>query len=254
MGFFWSVIYPIMNLFVYLFVFQLILQATWGPDQSSQEVVLLMLVGIVAWSAFSETVSRSTNTLVDNASLIEKVVFPSEILPVFITVSALINMMIALPIVGLALAWGMLNPSEDPRLLAAAAESGNQGIQVGFALLWLPLLLVLQGVFTAGLGFFLATFNLFWRDTFHVIGVGLTVWMFLTPIFYPADRIVLEGYGWLLDYNPMHWLLEMYRGVMVKNLSPPPLEVLKFAGAGVVTLFLGSTFFMRQRERFPDLL
>jgi lipopolysaccharide transport system permease protein len=254
MGFFWSVIYPIMNLFVYLFVFQIVLQMTWSADKSSQEVVLLMLVGIVSWTAFAETLSRSTNTLIDNANLIQKVVFPSEILPVYITISALINMVIALPVVGLALIYGMLNPPEDPATVAAALESGNLGIQVGAALLWLPVLLILQGVFTAGIAFFLATFNLFWRDTIHIIGVIVTVWMFLTPIFYPADRMVAEGFEWMLTYNPMHWLLDMYRDVMVKNISPEFGELALFGGVALVSLFLGSQFFSSQRERFPDLL
>ncbi len=254
MGFFWSVVYPVMNLFVYLFVFQIVLEMTWSPDKSSQEVVLLMLVGIVAWTAFAETLSRGTNTLVDNANLIQKVVFPSEILPVYITISALINMVIALPVVGLALVYGMLNPPTDEATIAAAEAAGNLGIQVGGALVWLPVLLVLQGVFTAGIAFFLATFNLFWRDTIHIIGVAVTVWMFLTPIFYPAEKMVMEGYGWMLTYNPLHWLLDMYRGVMVKNIAPDLTHLLQFSGAALVSFFLGSLFFSSQRERFPDLL
>jgi lipopolysaccharide transport system permease protein len=254
MGFFWSVVYPIMNLFVYLFVFQIVLKMTWSADKSSQEVVLLMLVGIVAWTAFAETLSRATNTLVDNANLIQKVVFPSEILPVYITISALVNLVIALPVVGLALTYGMLNPPTDPVTVAAAEASGNLGIQVGLNLAWLPLLLILQGVFTAGLAYFLATFNLFWRDTIHIIGVAVTVLMFLTPIFYPAEKMVAEGYGWMLTYNPMHWLLDMYRGVMVKNLAPDLRFLAQFTGAAALSFFVGSQFFSSQRERFPDLL
>lgn len=254
MGFFWSVIYPIMNLFVYLFVFQIVLEMTWSPDKSSQEVVLLMLVGIVSWTAFAETLSRATNCLVDNANLIQKVVFPSEILPVYITISALVNLIIALPVVGLALTYEMLNPPTDPATIAAAEASGNLGIQIGAAMLWLPVLLILQGIFTSGIAFFLATFNLFWRDTIHIIGVAVTVWMFLTPIFYPAEKMVVEGYGWMLTYNPLHWLLHMYRGVMVKNIAPDPTYLLLFSGAALVSFFLGSLFFSSQRERFPDLL
>ena len=254
MGFFWSVIYPIMNLFVYLFVFQIVLQTTWSADKSSQEVVLLMLVGIVSWTAFAETLNRATNTLVDNANLIKKVVFPSEILPVYITISALINLVIALPVVGLALLYGMMNPPTDPATIAAAEASGNLGIQVGMNLAWLPVLLLLQGIFTAGLAYFLAAFNLFWRDTVHIIGVAVTVLMFLTPIFYPAQKMIDEDFGWMLTYNPMHWLLDMYRGVMVKNLAPELRDLAQFAGAAVLSFFIGSQFFTSQRERFPDLL
>ncbi|MEM6673434.1 MAG: ABC transporter permease [Planctomycetota bacterium] len=254
LGFFWSVIYPIMNLAVYLLVFQVILKMTWGPDKSPQEVVLLMLVSIVAWTAFSEGISRSTSVLVDHQNLIQKVVFPSEVLPAFVVSSAMINMVVALPIVIGVLFYAMLNPSEDPAVIAAAAASGHRGVQIGAQLLWVPVLLVLQTIFTVGLGYFFATFNLYWRDTFHVMGVALTVWMFITPIFYPAQRMIDQGYSWMLEINPMHWLMEMYRDVFAANQAPDPELLVRFAIASVAALFLGATFFDRQRSRFPDLL
>ncbi|MEM1450046.1 MAG: ABC transporter permease [Planctomycetota bacterium] len=246
LGFFWSVIFPVLNLAIYMLVFQVILKMSWA-GKSAQEVVLLMLVAIVAWSAFSEAITRSTNVLVDNQNLIEKVVFPSEVLPAFVTLSAMINMLIALPVVLAALAWAMLNPSED-----AVALGG--GVQLGLNLAWLPLLLLLQSVFTVGLGYFLATFNLFWRDTFHVIGVLLTVWMFITPIFYAPVMMSKQGFGWMLDINPMHWLMDMYRGVLVQNVAPAPLDVARFGLVSVAVLAVGAAFFARQRPRFPDLL
>ncbi len=256
LGFFWSVVYPVMNLAVYLFVFQIVLKTTWNPDQGAQEVVMLMLVGIVAWSAFAESLSRTTNILVDNANLISKLKFPTEILPAYVTVSALVNMMIAIPIVLLALLYAQSFPSEDPVLLARMAATGNPGVQLGWALLWLPVLLSLQAIFTAGLGYFLSTFNLYWRDMFHVIGVATMVWMFITPIFYPAEAFTNGGlpYGWMLEVNPMHWLLDMYRGVLVKDAMPPLVTLAKFAAAAVVTFGLGAKFFDSQRDRFADLL
>ena len=75
MGFFWSVIFPIINLFVFMFVFRLVLNARFSDKQGPEEVALIMLAGIVVWSAFAETISRSTNALVENSNLIQKVVF-----------------------------------------------------------------------------------------------------------------------------------------------------------------------------------
>ena len=99
MGFFWSIVFPIINLFVYMFVFRIVLKARWSDFQGPLEVALVMLAGIVVWAAFSETISRSTNTLVDNSNLIQKVVFPSELLPLYLTISSLINMCIGMPVV-----------------------------------------------------------------------------------------------------------------------------------------------------------
>ncbi len=105
MGFFWSVVFPVINLFVYMFVFRLVLNARWGDQQSASEVAVIMLTGIVIWAAFAETVSRATNALVENSNLIQKVVFPSEVLPLYLTISSLINMCIGLPVVLGCIAW-----------------------------------------------------------------------------------------------------------------------------------------------------
>lgn len=409
MGFFWSVVFPIINLFVYMFVFRLVLNTRWSDSQGATEVALVMLSGIVVWAAFAETVSRSTNCLVDHANLIKKVVFPSELLPVFLTVSSLVNMCIGLPVVVITVAWfafasppvahvlveriavkdgrplnadeiaqGLASPSDwvprpnfaveggkpiaiklqlergqfrdtilplevggsatpgvdyealpkeviipaghveisvlirafadeipneeetltlsigDPdwavplrtvdrdrnfeavvhiqdgegssREEQAAAPKGviqlsKKGeeeryypLNLGPPLIALPLLLLLQGIFTAGLGFFLSTLNVFLRDTYHLVGVGITVWMFSTPIFYPAHMVTQAGFGWMLMINPMHWLIECYRMILLHAVWPDPILMARFAAAGFLFFLLGATFFRAQRSKFSDLL
>ena len=113
---------------------------------------------------------------------------------------------------------------------------------------------LLTALFMLGVGCFLSTFNLFVRDTYHVIGVILTVWMFATPIFYPERLVHNSGYGWVPGVNPVSWLISCYREVLVYGAWPDPMMLLRFALAGFVTLFLGSAFFMRHKPRFPDLL
>ena len=97
MGFFWSVIFPVINLVVYMFVFRTVLNMRWSDKMGAQEVALLMLAGVIVWHAFAESTSRMTNALVENANLIQKVVFPAETLPVYLTVSSLVNMSIGMP-------------------------------------------------------------------------------------------------------------------------------------------------------------
>jgi lipopolysaccharide transport system permease protein len=256
MGFFWSVVFPVVNLFVFMFVFRLVLKARWGDgsateypgDGSPGETALVMLAGILAWSAFSETVSRGTNSLVENANLIKKVVFPSEILPPFLTLSSLANMLIGLPIV----------------LVGVVAYTGKS---LGPQLTVVPLLLLLQALFTIGLAYLLSTLNAMVRDVYHVIGVALTVWMFATPIFYPA-HLVAESFqslgggfggfmlplGVVLELNPMHWLIDSWQRVLVFQLWPQWDLLLRFALVTVMVLVIGGGLFRDHRRSFPDLL
>jgi len=307
MGFFWSVIFPLLNLFVYMFVFRIVLQVRFDDKASPAEVAVWMLAGIVVWSAFAETIVRATNCLVENSNLIQKVVFPSSVLPVYLTVSSLINMTIGVPIVLAAVAWVGYGSTDDAvadapsepldqveRVDLAGARDrwascpdcdyeqvlvcpndgqsldvflrGKQEIlkdephrplELGVALLAVPLLLLLQGIFTAGLGLFLSAFNLILRDTAHLVGVLVMVWMFGTPIFYPP-KMVLErsegAYAWLLDINPMYWLIDSYREVLVFDCWPDPSLLGRFAVAALLVFWAGATFFRSQRDRLPDLL
>lgn len=392
MGFFWSVIFPLINLCVFTFVFRIILKTRWSDEQGALEVALVMLAGIIVWTAFAESVSRCTNCLVDNSNLLQKVVFPAAVFPAYITTSAILNMCIGLPIILGAVVWfgylseptaalerqneyeavgeafepvrdengqvvltwprvfvslergwrepttfklayggtatrgedylaphdEILLPAGSARLyvpiiplrdalndegsetivvsitdpggrellpgkdavtitlldseLSAAdidrdigareavgvyksADSGrSHPLALGFSLITLPLLLGLLGLYTIGLSSFLAAFNLFWRDTYHLVGVLLTVWMFGTPIFYPAHMVQKAGMGWMLNLNPMYWFVEMFREVTLFGVWPSVGYLLPFTAVSLVTFWLGMRFFQRHEPSFPDLL
>ena len=222
MGFFWSVIFPLLNLAVYFVVFRLIMEVRFGDKMSPEASAMWMLSGITVWTAFAETVSRSTNCLVENTNLIQKVVFPSEVLPAFLTVSSLINMLIGIPLVLLGVGFFIWKGDTAGFVEVETASLAMLDLQImdpgpdrtlrwGGSMVCLPLLMLAQGVFTLGLGYFLSTLNLFLRDTYHLVGVLVTFWMFATPIFYPV--ILVEKarggqFAFILDINPMHWLME----------------------------------------------
>lgn len=255
MGFFWSVVFPFLNLFIYMFVFGLVLGVRFGDRVPKGQVALWMLAGITVWAAFGETISRSTNTLVENQNLIQKVVFPSEILPAFLCVSSLINMLIGMLIVLAGVGAFMV----FPEILGPVGPAERQ-LALGPSLLALPLLFAAQAIFTVGLGYFFAALNLFLRDVYHLVGVFITVWMFATPIFWPPDMLLDPAhpekmrFSWILDINPMHWLISCYREILIFGAWPNWLLLGKFALIGIVLLVLGSRFFLSQKPQFPDLL
>jgi lipopolysaccharide transport system permease protein len=243
-----------------MFVFGMVLKVRFADSVAAHQVALWRLAGITVWAAFGETLSRSTNTLVENQNLIQKVVFPSEILPSFLCISSLINMCIGLPIVILGVLVfqafpDLLGPPEVlPVLTNSPGPNDMPPLGLGWSLLALPLLFIAQAMFTVGLGYFFAALNLFQRDVYHLMGVGVTVWMFATPIFYPPVMVIDKGYGWMLDWNPMHWLISSYREILIFGAWPDWLLLGKFALVGLVILALGSRFFLAQKPHFPDLL
>lgn len=267
MGFFWSVIFPLLNLAVYFFVFRLIMEVRFGDKMSPEASAMWMLAGITVWTAFAETVSRSTNCLVENSNLIQKVVFPSEVLPAYLTISSLINMMIGIPLVLLGVGffiWRGEAGFVEVQTASLAAFDGqiidpgpDRTLRWGVSMLFLPVLMLAQGVFTLGLGYFLSALNLFLRDTYHLVGVLVTFWMFGTPIFYPVQLVEQARGGqfaFILDLNPMHWLIESYREVLLFGSWPQMHFIGPFVGVAFLTFALGSSFFRSQKDRFPDLL
>lgn len=195
MGFFWSVLYPAIAFLLYTFVFWVILKMRWADKMGNREVPLFIFAGMLPWLTFQETISRCTNVVIENAQLIKKVAFPQEILCLNLTLSGVVNQLFGMGV-----------------LLLAMVVLG------AYPTIWwlfLPVLLLLQVVFTVGLGYLFAAVNVYFRDAFHVVGVLLTVWMFTTPIFYPDSMVLEKGFGLMLIVNPMYWLIEAYRAVLV---------------------------------------
>lgn len=256
MGFFWSLIFPAVNLVVYMFVFRLILNSRWADKQGPYEVGLILLVGIIVWQAFAEGVARMTNTLVENRNLIQKVVFPAEVLPIHLTLSSMVNMLIGIAVALLAVGYGIYTHqgAEQVASLQALPPPVMRPMSIGVSLVCLPLLMLIQAVFMLGLGAFLAAFNLILRDTHHVIGVLLMVWMFGTPIVYSDFMVRKAGFAWVLYVNPIHWMVDSYREVLLYAAWPKGEYLAAFAGVSIVVLFLGMKFFLAQKPRFPDLL
>jgi ABC-type polysaccharide/polyol phosphate export permease len=235
LGSVWAVAQPLVLLAVYSFVFGQIIKMDFRPPgvQKLPEAwtAFFLFSGMVPWLAFSETLGRSTVVILENGNLIKKVAFPSEVLPIYLVVYGLVNMLIGIAILVLGSIYVGLTP--------------------GPSLAWLPLLLLLQAMFTLGLGYLLSALNVFVRDTMQVMGLLLTIWMFLTPIFYLVS-MVPAGAQRALRWNPMLHLIEAYRAVFVDRVSPSPDSLVVFGGVALGTLFLGYVCFARSKHRFAD--
>ena len=233
LGTFWALLSPLAMIIIYAVFFGVFLQLRPGGGSGVADFGLFIMAGIVPWAAFSEALTRATSVVLHNSTLVKKVVFPLEILPVNVVAAALVGQVIGLIILALALL-----------LLRGLAP---------FGLLLVPLLLVPQVLLMLGLTWLLASLGVFLRDLGQAIGLVMTGWMFLTPIFY-TPAAVPENWRWLLLINPMAPLIMAYRAALLGDGS---LDLPSLAGVALLAIAVclaGGTWFMRTKHAFVDVL
>jgi lipopolysaccharide transport system permease protein len=233
LGLSWAVIQPLALLVLYTFVFSYVLRLRLGGADSTATFALYLFCGMLPWLAFSEGLTRSATVILEQAHLIKKVVFPSEILPPYVVTSALVIELFGLAVLLVAVAVFYRGPS--------------------WSMLLLPPILLLQFLLTVGVGWLLASVNVFLRDVGQVLGLGLTLWLFVTPIFYPAE-LVPARFRWVLDLNPMYYLVQAYRDVLLEQRAPLLSHGIALAAMALAVFVVGHWFFRRSRPAFVDVL
>jgi ABC-type polysaccharide/polyol phosphate export permease len=193
---------------------------------------LYLMSGMFPFLALAEGIQRASTSLIENRSLLDKVQFPTEVLPaVGVVVSAIHE------VVGLSL---------------LTIFAGFSDVQYSAWLFLLPLLILLRVMLTLGIAWSISVLNVFLVDIGQVVGLFLTTWMFLTPIFYPAD-LVTGKFAIVLQLNPLYHLVSAYRAVILEARNPlesiPILIVFAALSTGV-----GLTFFRKSVERAKDFL
>jgi lipopolysaccharide transport system permease protein len=170
-----------------------------------------LFIGIVAWNWFSAALLQSTTAILENRDLVRQPGFPAGMLPVVTVMAHLIHFLITLPIL-----FGLLMVSD---------------IQLGPAILWLPLVVLLQFLLSVALGYLAACLHVKFRDTQYLLGIALMLGFFLTPILYTME-IVPPQYLPLYQANPMAHLVEAYRDVLMYGRAPD------FGTLGILTLVI----------------
>jgi lipopolysaccharide transport system permease protein len=233
MGVFWSVIHPIALLGIFTLIFSVVLGVRFRVGQGIEHYALYLFCGMLPWLGFQEGVVRSTASLAGHSNLIKKVRFPGRIIPLYICISQLIHQLIGIGVLVVAIL-----------ILVGDIE--------GWALL-LPVLMVVQLVFTVGLGWLLAAGNAYLRDLTQVVGVGMVIWMYLTPVVYPMNAVPVQfqAFVWV---NPMSHLVQGYRAIFLDGVSPFTVGFLYFAVWAVVLFLVGLWAFRAGEKEYADIL
>jgi ABC-type polysaccharide/polyol phosphate export permease len=240
LGILWSLLNPLLMMLVFTFVFKVL-----AGNSNLEAYPAFVLSGILAWNLFSSSVMGSTNSIVGNSHLIKKVYFPRAVLPVSVVLSNLVNFLLALPVF----------------FILAALLGRSPTVWV----VLLPAVIAVQIIFTLGVSFFLATANVFYRDTRIVMEVVILAWFFLTPIFYPISEVgragmeisglALEGYDiqrLVRIFNPMASIIASYRDVLYWGEPPGTDFFLRTAVTATFFLVVGFFIFLRFSRVFGE--
>ena len=232
-GWIWGVVHPIVLLVSYTFVFSVCLKQSPGPGEVTQNFPLFLFAGMLPWLLFSETLQRSSTSLIEQSTLITKTVFPSEMVPIAIFLSSLVSHLIA---VGLALVGALVVLHRLSPALAA-----------------FPLIVALLGLFAVGLAWIIASLQVYLRDTAQILLVVLTLWFWITPIFLSEQRFP-RRLRFLLLLNPLTPMVRAYRQMLLGGTWPQGGEFLSAAIWGVATFVAGGLFFRYMKRGFADVL
>jgi ABC-type polysaccharide/polyol phosphate export permease len=233
LGFFWSLVNPLLLLAVYSLVFGLV----FNPRVAATEPYALFLIsGLFPWIWVSTSILEGTVSLTANAGLIRKAAFPAELLPVVSVLSNLVHFLLAVPILAAALLVG--------RLL---------GYPVGGPTFFLlPVVVALQLPLVAGLALGLAALNVHFKDVRDLTNNLLTLLFFLTPIIYALDAIGIRPLRLLIRANPFTPFTLAYQAVLFEGSLPSWQVVLHMAAVSAVVWAGGVWIFERLRETLVE--
>ncbi len=221
LGFFWTLLNPILMMITLTVVFSRLL------DRGTRDYSIFLFSGMVPWSLLSTTLNDCAFCIIVNENLIRKIYLPKLIFPLTKTLINLITFVLSLTAL-----FVLLLPL---------------GARFSLPMLLLPAVIALFSVFAFGLGVLLATMNTFFRDCSHLVNVFLQAWYFATPILYPAKD--LESHPWMLWLNPAFPFIRMFQQIIRDGVWPDPLLFLAAAGIATVSLGVGYAAFKANEDK-----
>lgn len=234
LGILWSFFNPIVMLIVYSFVFSVIFKSKWGFESGSKvDFAMALFVGLMLFNFFAEVLNKSPTLILTNVNYVKKVIFPLEVLPIIVVMSALFHLAINFFVFFLAFnfIYGISHPS----------------------LFFVPLLIPPLIIFSLGFSFLLSALGVYLRDLSHLITILLTMLMFLTPIFYPIE-MVPETYQKFIYLNPLTSLIEAMRNIFFTGRFPNIWILALNYLFSFIFLFFSFFYFQKTRKGFADVI
>lgn len=229
LGYAWAILVPLINLLVLSIVFSNLFKIPTGDIPYP----IFLFVALVPWTFFTNSISAATGSILSNSPLITKIKLPREVLPI----SAISSKMIDLLLTTVVLFVFLL----------------IYGIKLQPSLLFIPLIFFTQLMLLVGISFILSATNVFFRDVENVLGIFLTIWMYLTPVIY-SPQLIPENLKIFFFLNPMTGIINAYRDTI---LYGNPIQWIHFSYSFIISLsilILGYIYFKKRSKNFADVI
>lgn len=234
LGIFWSLVQPLLMLAIYSFVFGHVMNARW-PMQTSEvpgQFALILFSGLVLHVLLAECLTRAPNLITGQPNFVKKVVFPLEVLPLVMISSSLFHFLISFTVLLTGVAFIQTVP---------------------LTALLMPLVILPFLFMCLGLSWALAALGVYVRDINHVIGLGVTVLLFFSPILYPLEALPGWARSWIM-LNPLSFPVQATRDLLLWGKLPSIQCWAIYSGVSVAVALMGLTMFEKMRKGFADVL
>lgn len=236
LGILWIFLGPLLMVALYTAVFGSLLglRQGFGSDVGVVNYGLYVYCGIVPFLAYAGTVNKSVSIIRQNSTLVRKVVFPLEILPLSTAASNVIDQIFG---------FGAL------MVLAVALGQGFH-----WTLFLVPLVMIPQLLFVLGLGYLGAVVGTYLPDVQETLKAVVRASFFVSPVIWPASMAEDKGLSWVVDYNPLAILIEAYRALIIEGQLPDLVQLSGLTAISAALCAVAYLVFLRVRDRFADLI
>jgi lipopolysaccharide transport system permease protein len=229
LGGLWAIIQPLFTMIVFTLFFGKLAKV----PSDGVPYPIFVYAGLLPWTYFANALAASGNSLVGSQNLISKVYFPRLIIPTSASLTGLLDLLIAMLILGVLMIYYQFLP--------------------GISMLLFPFLVGLTFLCAVGVGLWLSALNVEYRDIRYAIPFLIQLWMFVSPVIYPVS-LVSEKYQWLLALNPMGGIIKAFRASLLGHM-PIDWFLLSISTAMVVVLFCSGIYYFRRMEKtFADVV
>lgn len=233
-GLLWSLISPFLLLCVYTFAFGTVMGGRWPQIQAGHtHFAIILFAGLIVHGIFAECLNRSPTLIVNNSSFVKRVIFPLQILPWPMLLSALFHAAMNVVVF----------------VVLRLAMDG----QFSWTIVLLPLVLLPLVVLVMGVSWFLAAAGVYFRDIGQVTGVLSMALLFLSSAMMPIESVP-ESYRWIFILNPLTFIIDQARNVMLWNHFPDWQGLAMYLLTAILVAYGGRAWFAATRRGFADVL